>query len=112
MRVLVILIFSITLSACAGLMMSGSSSGSSKTEKDRAPVSRSSTSAVSDRVMARYAADPVVKGLDLDVSASGGMVTISGVAPTYAAREAAEKLAMTTEGVAAVDNQIDVKYEK
>jgi osmotically-inducible protein OsmY len=39
-------------------------------------------------------------------------VTLSGGVPTYAARETAEKLAMTTEGVKAVNNKITVNYGK
>ncbi|MGI9270474.1 MAG: BON domain-containing protein [Woeseiaceae bacterium] len=112
MRILVILICGITLSACSGLMMSGGTGGSTKVEKDRPAQPQASNSAVSSAVMAKYAADPLVSKLGVDVSASGGMVTLSGTVPTYAARETAEKLAMATEGVKAVDNRINVEYQK
>ena len=112
MRTLVILISGITLSACSGLMMSGGSASGKKVEKDRSSVSQTSNSVISDRVLAKYAADPVIGELALSVSTAGGMVTLSGSAPTYAARETAEKLAMATDGVKAVDNQITVDYKK
>jgi len=112
MRILVILIFGSTLSACSGLMMAGGSGSGSKVEKDRPSQPRAGNSAVGDSVRARYAADPLVSKLGVDVSASGGMVTLSGTVPTYAARETAEKLAMATDGVTAVDNQINVEYQK
>lgn len=113
MRILVILIFGITLSACSGLMIGGGSSGSGVTVAKNEPAgARSGNAVVSERVMARFAVDPTLSKLGLDVSASGGMVTLSGAVPTYAARESAEKLAMATDGVKAVDNQITVEYKK
>ena len=112
MRILVILISGITLSACSGLMLGGGSSGgSSKVEKDRSSPTQASNSVVGDRVAAGIAAEPMLANLGVDVSSSGGMVTLSGSVPTYAARETAEKVAMATDGVKAVDNQITVEYK-
>ena len=111
MRILVILIFGITMSACSGLMMSGGTGNSGTVAKDRPAPHQASNSVVADRVRASYAADPVASRLGIGVSASGGMVTLSGTVPSYGARETAEKLAMATEGVKAVDNQITVDYK-
>ena len=113
MRALVFLITGITLSGCAGLMMGGGTSGKSPAETDR-PTSSSqpADSAVADRVKSRYAADSVMRQFAVGVRSNGGMVTLSGTVPSYSARETAEKLAMATDGVKAVDNQIQVEYSK
>ena len=108
MKVLAILLVGIISSWCSGLMMTGASSGSSA-EKDRPSQSQtSSDSAITARVKSRYAADSLVGKFDVGVQTSGAMVTLSGTVTSYAAREAAEKLAISTDGVKAVDNQIEV----
>lgn len=113
MRSLVILIPAIILSACSGMMLGGGSTGGSAVEKDRATTAtQASDTVLSDRVRAQYAADPMLVKSTITVRASAGMVTLSGKVSTYAARESAEKLAMATDGVKGVDNQITVNYEK
>ncbi len=112
MRILVFLLIGIILSGCSGLMMSGASSGST-VDKDRASEShQSSDSTITARVESRHAADSLVSKFDVKVQTSGAKVTLSGTVTSYAAREAAEKLAISTDGVKAVDNQINVDYPK
>ena len=109
MKVLAILLVGIILSGCSGLMMTGASSDSSG-EKDRpSQAQTSSDSAITARVNSRFAADSLVRDSEVGVQTSGAMVTLSGTVTSYAAREAAEKLAISTDGVKAVDNQIKVK---
>ncbi len=112
MRILVILLSGITLCGCSGLMIGGGSAGSTTVQRDTAGQSQAGNSLLSELVVAKFAADPVVSKLGLDVRASAGMVTLSGKVPTYSARETAEKLAMATDGVKAVDNRITVQYKK
>ena len=112
MRILVILLVALTVAACSGLMIGGGSAASPAVEKDRPAATRTGDAALADKVATRLAADPALGALGIGVSASGGLVTLSGTVPSYAAREAAEKLAMTTAGVNAVDNRITVKYSK
>ena len=110
MRVLEILLVGIILSGCSGLMMTGSSGGSS-VETDRPSQSQqASDSAITAHVRSRYAADSLVSSFDIDVRTSGAKVTLSGTVASYAAREEAEKIAINTDGVKAVDNQINVEY--
>ncbi len=112
MRVLEILLVGIILSGCSGLMMTGASSGST-VDKDRPSQSlQSSDAAITARVESRHAADSLVSMFDVKVQTSGAKVTLSGTVASYAAREAAEKLAISTDGVKAVDNQIKVDYPK
>ncbi len=109
MRVLAILLVGIILSGCSGLMMTGASSNSS-VEKDRPSQSQtSSDSVITARVKSRFAADSLVSKFDVGVHTSGAMVTLSGTVASYAAREEAEKLAIGTDGVKAVENQIRVE---
>ena len=113
MRSLVILVAAITLSACSGMMLGGGSAGSTNTQTDRtAGAAQVPDSQLIGRIEAKMAADPVLAKFALKVSAAAGLVTLSGKVPSYAARESAEKLAMATDGVKAVDNQITVNYEK
>jgi osmotically-inducible protein OsmY len=112
MRILVILIITGTLTACSGLMIGGGSAGSRSTvERDRSS-SQAADATISERVRAQYAADPGLGKSGIAVKTSAGLVTLSGTVASYAAREAAEKLAMATDGVRAVDNRINVDYAK
>ena len=113
MRILVFLLAGITLSGCSGLMMAGGAPGTSPAEKDRVEMSqKASDETVTGRVMRRLTADPALSGSDIGVRTSGGKVFLSGSADSYAARETAEKLTMTMDGVRAVDNQIRVELKK
>ena len=112
MRVLVIWLVGIILSGCSGLMMSGASSGGSVSENGPSQSQQASDSAITARVKSRYAEDSLVSLFDIDVRTSGAKVTLSGTVASYAAREEAEKLAISTDGVKAVDNQINVKHPK
>jgi osmotically-inducible protein OsmY len=49
------------------------------------------------------------EGLATEVSTESGKVTLEGTAESQAAKELAERLAMTTPGVESVDNQLEVK---
>ena len=111
MRVLVFLLFAITLSGCSGLMVSGGSAGSSPSASEQATKSaQAADTATTNRVKAAFAADAELGKHAIYVSTSAGMVRISGSVPTYDARESAEKLAMATDGVKAVDNKITVEF--
>ncbi len=108
MRILEILLVSIILSGCSSLMMTGSSGGSSSDENGPSQSQQASDSAITARVRSRYAADSLVSNFDIDVRTSGAKVTLSGTVASYAAREEAEKIAINTDGVKAVDNQLNV----
>jgi osmotically-inducible protein OsmY len=112
MRILVIWLVGIILSGCSGRMMSGASSGSPVEENGPSQSQQAADSAITARVKSRYAEDSLVSLFDIDVRTSGAKVTLSGTVASYAAREEAEKLAISTDGVKAVDNQINVKYSK
>jgi osmotically-inducible protein OsmY len=111
MRVLVFLIFVITSSGCAGLMVGGGSSASSTAGEERAAsLAEAADTATTNKVKQKFAADAELSKPVIYVSTSAGMVRLSGSVASYAARENAEKLAMATDGVKAVENKITVEF--
>lgn len=52
-----------------------------------------------------------VEGLDVNVDARNGVVTLSGTADTMAERSSAERLAKSADGVKSVDNKIVIKSD-
>jgi osmotically-inducible protein OsmY len=110
MRVLVFLIFVITSSGCSSLMLGGGSAAGSAVEDDQAAATAmAADTATSNRVKGKFAADAELGRHAISVHTKAGMVTISGSVPSYKTRESAEKLAMATDGVKAVENKISVE---
>ncbi|MDH3531333.1 MAG: BON domain-containing protein [Gammaproteobacteria bacterium] len=110
MRILVILAMSITLSGCTALMVGGGTSGNSPYQRDTQSGSQSATDAnVAASVKNKLASDARISDFDLGVSMNNGKVTLTGTVGSYAARERAEKLAIGTAGVSAVENLIKVQ---
>lgn len=65
--------------------------------------------AITAQVKTKLAADDQLKALSIDVDTSGGQVTLSGTAPSAAARDRATQLARDVSGVTNVTNQLTVK---
>ena len=61
------------------------------------------------RVKARFAKDPTVSALAINVETLKGVVQLSGFAKSEAEKDAAAKLARETSGVASVRNDILVR---
>lgn len=110
MRTLVIFMLAITMSACTALMVGGGTAGSGPYKRDEPSQSQSVQDAtVAATVKDKLASDSRIGDFDLDVRISSGKATLSGTVGSYAARERAEKLAIGTAGVTAVENLIAVK---
>lgn len=110
MRVLVFLIFVITSSGCSSLMLGGgSAAGSAVQEQQAVATAKAADTVTSNRVTGKFAADAELGRHALSVHTKAGLVTISGSVPSYKTRENAEKLAMATNGVKAVENRISVE---
>jgi len=62
-------------------------------------------------VKAKLLNSPDVEGLDVNVDAKDGVITLSGSADSTAERSSAEKLAKTADGVKSVDNKIVIKAD-
>lgn len=67
--------------------------------------------AVVASVKAKLLGSPDVEGLDVNVDAKNGVVTLSGTAGTTAERSSAERLAKGADGVTSVDNRIVIKAD-
>ena len=64
---------------------------------------------ITTAVSAALVRDPDLSALKIDVDTKNGSVTLSGPAPTLAAKEKATALAKAVKGVASVDNKLVVK---
>ena len=63
------------------------------------------------RIKTNLLRSPEVEGLDVNVDAKNGVVTLSGKAATTAERASAERIAKTSEGVSKVENRIVLKTD-
>ena len=63
---------------------------------------------ITAKVNATLAQDPDLSAVKINVDTVGGKVTLNGPAPTTVARDRAETLAKSVEGVTAVNNQLVV----
>lgn len=68
-----------------------------------------SDSVVTGKVKAALLADSDIKGTDIKVETTQGIVTLNGVVNSQAQIEKAESIARAIEGVKTIDNRISVK---
>jgi len=81
-----------------------------KTESGAASVAGAMDDAsITAAVSTGLAKDPDLSAIKIDVDTKGGQVTLSGPAPTAAAKARAEEIAKSVKGVSAVDNKLEVK---
>lgn len=112
MRIIALLVIGTTLSGCSGMMVSGGAagvSGSAPIGKQGSGSSQPSDSQIRRNIERQFNYDSLVSQGDVDVRSSRGMVTLSGTVPTYSARERAERLAISVDGVKGIDNEIIVR---
>jgi osmotically-inducible protein OsmY len=63
---------------------------------------------IATKIQSKYFLDPDVKGRTIDVSAAGGVVTLTGSVESDAQRKTAEQIAGETDGVRGVRNELQV----
>lgn len=68
--------------------------------------------AITTAVKGKYVLDDELKAHDINVDTVGGVVTLTGAAPSAAAIERATTIAKTVDGVKDVTNQLTVKLGK
>lgn len=82
-------------------------------EKTKAAASQSgeviTDAAITSAVKTKLLGDPDVKGLDIDVDTTNGVVTLTGVVHTAAERTEALRLARSTKGVKNVKNNLKLE---
>lgn len=64
---------------------------------------------VTMKIQAKYATDEIVKGRDINVDTTDGVVTLKGQVDSRRERDAAEQIARATEGVKRVVNELTVR---
>lgn len=65
--------------------------------------------AITASVNASLAKDPDLSAMKINVDTKSGVVTLTGPAPTSAAKDRATSLAQSVEGVAGVNNNLEVR---
>lgn len=64
--------------------------------------------AITTTIKAKFVADDELKAIDINVDTSGGVVTLTGAAPSATAVERATTIAQSVDGVSSVKNQLTV----
>lgn len=75
-------------------------------------ASKLSDAAITTKVKARLLANSNVPGMAIDVDTSNHQVSLSGTVDSDSVRELAYYIALNTDGVASVDNQLEVKSHR
>ncbi len=91
------------LSGCTALIAGG---GYQQASDSREAAVIASDSAITTRIRGQYGGDSLLKVSEIGVRTYKGIVTLTGSAGDYLARERAGKLARETNGVIAVNNQM------
>lgn len=103
------LLASLSLAACNKSVPDGQLSDAAAAEapKDSATLGAAlDDTGITAKLKGRLASDARVEGSDISVETNNGVVTLAGSAKGAVAKEAAEELARTVEGVKGVDNRI------
>ena len=95
------------LSGCVAAVL-GNAPNSGTAADSRLSGSRGSEMRLQDAVRSRLAADTTLRGANVQVTASGSVVTLSGTALSAAQSSAAARVAKATNGVSSVVNQLKV----
>ena len=81
-------------------------SGASMAEK---AGDRMDDALITSSISTGFAKDPDLSAIKIDVDTKAGVVTLSGTAPSEAARERAATIAKGVKGVSSVDNKLVIK---
>lgn len=65
--------------------------------------------AITTALKAKLVADDELKALDINVDTVGGVVTLTGMAPSATAKDRATEIANTVDGVSTVNNNLTVQ---
>jgi osmotically-inducible protein OsmY len=73
------------------------------------PTSTRSDDSIREKVQAELESDPKIRSSDITVTVNDGVVTLSGFAASYWAKDEAENVAKRVWGVKAIANDVQVK---
>lgn len=110
MRVVLVLLASLTLTGCTALMVGGAATVGYQVGKDERGASVvAADSAITTKIKSKYVADSVVSVFNIGVRTYDGTVTLTGTVGSILARDRAVSLARNTDGVRMVNNQIVIE---
>ncbi|MBT8091457.1 MAG: BON domain-containing protein [Gammaproteobacteria bacterium] len=110
MRVLTAAMAMLLLSGCTAMLVGGAAVGGYQVGKDERPAGVvAADSAITAKIKGKYVADSVVSVFNIGVRTYEGVVTLTGIVGSHAARTQAEKLARETGGVTTVNNLVVVE---
>lgn len=100
-----------TAATNAGNSMKQGAADAKEAVKDAASTvsAKADDASITAAVSAGLAKDADLSAIKIDVDTKAGAVTLSGPAPTAAAKARAAEIAKGVEGVTAVDNKLEVK---
>ncbi len=102
------LLLALQLSGCTGMMLGGGGSAG-KPIGSGGGGAEASDLQIEATIRARFSASSELEGSNLSVESVGGVVTLRGAVPAYAARDHAVRLAADVEDVVRVSNQIQIR---
>lgn len=108
MRVLLILIAVMAVSACTSMLLGNPSSGEPASSGKQVAVPTGTDTAISGSIRQDFGADPDLSAHAIGIRTISGIVTLSGTVGSYPARDRAVQIAEGTKGVKRVDNRIIV----
>jgi osmotically-inducible protein OsmY len=95
-------------SAIAATKQESQEAGAYMEQKTDSAMQTLDDAAITTALKAKLVADDQLKALDINVDTVGGVVTLTGTAPTDAAKAYASELAATVDGVTSVTNDLTV----
>lgn len=107
MRLLVITVAALILSACASAVSSGYGQGGRDTH-GRSYQEARADNLITAAVTSALVRDPAVPAIDIDVRTFNGVVTLSGRVPTALSAQRAVEIAAAVADVKRVDNRLRV----
>lgn len=109
LRVILCLLAPLALAGCVPLAVGGAAAGGYYIGKDERPAAVIASDArITSTIKTRLVGDKYVDALDVNVDTYAGVVTLRGEVSNSIAREQAERLATSVEGVEAVKNEIKI----
>jgi osmotically-inducible protein OsmY len=112
-RVVILLAAAASCAGCWPALVVGAAAGAYAVGKDeREPAQIAVDGRITTAVKSRLIADKYVDGFQVGVATYEGVVTLEGTVTNSIAREQAERLAASVEGVKSVNNQIQIVRKK
>jgi osmotically-inducible protein OsmY len=109
-EILVLGMAMVLLTGCSAMLLGEGGTSSPPIGSDsRSQAQSAADEALAGAVAGAIAADPMLKPVNVAVSARSGEVTISGTVSSFAARDQAVHVATAVSGVSRVHNQIRVR---